>query len=70
VKESLHGFTAVAELKQPVSSRRSGVQPGLHGFTAVAELKRTSSFHFADHALRRLHGFTAVAELKRSKIRR
>ncbi len=37
---SLHGFTAVAELKRALEVRASeGRALGLHGFTAVAELK-------------------------------
>ena len=38
--EGLHGFTAVAELKQLcMGDAHGGRRCGLHGFTAVAELK-------------------------------
>jgi hypothetical protein len=61
---SLHGFTAVAELKRVIGrDLTSSLLPRLHGFTAVAELNPAQA-RILDCDERCLHGLTAVAELK------
>ena len=59
----LHGFTAVAELKEGSGAEIGSPGACLHGFTAVAELKAGVNTG-GRRCSPGLHGFTAVAELK------